>query len=201
MQVAELVCETNLPCECRQDWLAAGQSSHHARHLRDSFLHGSRLAHTIAGSEEGGYTLTRDFVVAMIEHFKAQKLIHKRFAFQILTQARISCSAPVSCYISCNKAMLHLMPSCTDSSVGLFPGIKHIGADLSGSARQTCPYPNLKALDTNCVRIAQHCHECRLEMHWQSCQRWLMSAFQTTSISLCVETHTGSSMTSAISLS
>jgi hypothetical protein len=46
-----------------------------------------------AGSEEAGYTLTLDFVVAMIEHFKAQKLIHKRFAFQILLQV---CAAPMA---------------------------------------------------------------------------------------------------------
>ena len=115
--------------------------------------------------------------------------------------ARISCSAPVSCYITSNEAMLHLMPSCREQLCGLIPGIRHIGANLSGSAKQTCPYPNLKALDTNYVRIAQHCHSCRLEMHWQSCQRWWMSVFQTTSISQCAETHTGSSMTSATSLS
>ena len=85
----------------------------------DSFLHGSKSAHTIAGSEEGRYTLTRDFVVAMIEHFKAQKLIHKRFAFQILTQACISCSAPVSCYMICNGPMLHLLPLCREHPCGL----------------------------------------------------------------------------------
>lgn len=44
----------------------------------------------IAGSEESGYTLTRDFAVAMIEHFKAQKLIHRRFAFQILLQVWVA---------------------------------------------------------------------------------------------------------------
>ena len=32
--------------------------------------------------------MTRDFVVAMIEYFKAQKLIHRRFAFQILLEVR-----------------------------------------------------------------------------------------------------------------
>ena len=29
----------------------------------------------------------------MIEHFKAQKLIHRRFAFQILLQVRVICKA------------------------------------------------------------------------------------------------------------
>ena len=40
-----------------------------------------------AGSEESGYEITRDFVVAMLEHLKAQKIIHRRFAFQIILQA------------------------------------------------------------------------------------------------------------------
>lgn len=35
---------------------------------------------------EGGYVLTRDFVVAMMDEFRAQRLIHKRFAFQILLE-------------------------------------------------------------------------------------------------------------------
>jgi hypothetical protein len=35
---------------------------------------------------EGGYTVTRDFVVAMMEEFRQQRLIHKRFAFQILLE-------------------------------------------------------------------------------------------------------------------
>jgi hypothetical protein len=30
--------------------------------------------------------LTRDFVVAMMEEFKQQRLIHRRFAFQILLE-------------------------------------------------------------------------------------------------------------------
>ena len=77
--------------------------------MAKSFLHGSEAAHFIAGSEEGGYTLTRDFVVAMIEHFKAQKLIHKRFAFQILMQARILYSVHVSNDNTCKDTVLHLL--------------------------------------------------------------------------------------------
>lgn len=53
-----------------------------------------------AGSEEAGYTLTLDFVVAMIEHFKAQKLIHKRFAFQILLQVCAAPTASTACLLS-----------------------------------------------------------------------------------------------------
>ncbi|KAI8470533.1 MAG: phosphatase 5-like protein [Monoraphidium minutum] len=36
----------------------------------------------------GGYVMTREFVVAMMEEFKQQRLIHRRFAFQILLEAR-----------------------------------------------------------------------------------------------------------------
>lgn len=36
----------------------------------------------------GGYTITEEFVLAMLEEFKEQRLIHRRFAFQILLQAR-----------------------------------------------------------------------------------------------------------------
>jgi hypothetical protein len=34
----------------------------------------------------GGYVITLDFVKEMLETFKDQKLIHRRFAFQILLQ-------------------------------------------------------------------------------------------------------------------
>eukprot|EP00775_Hariotina_reticulata_P007235 gene7235-7448_t len=36
----------------------------------------------------GGYVITLDFVKEMLETFKEEKLIHRRFAFQILLQAR-----------------------------------------------------------------------------------------------------------------
>ncbi len=39
-----------------------------------------------AGSEEEGYHLTRDFVIAMMEHFRRQKTIHRRYAFQIILE-------------------------------------------------------------------------------------------------------------------
>jgi DNA-directed RNA polymerase subunit N (RpoN/RPB10) len=45
-----------------------------------------RSAMMCTGNEEDGYTLTREFAVAMLERFKDQKLIHKRFAFQIILQ-------------------------------------------------------------------------------------------------------------------
>lgn len=34
------------------------------------------------GSDKEGYRITRDFVMAMIEAFRAQKTIHKRFAYE-----------------------------------------------------------------------------------------------------------------------
>lgn len=37
---------------------------------------------------QGGYTITEEFVLAMLAEFKAQRLIHRRFAFQILLQVR-----------------------------------------------------------------------------------------------------------------
>jgi hypothetical protein len=46
-----------------------------------------------AGSEEDGYRLTRDFVIAMMEHFRRQKTIHRRFAFQIVLEVRARAAA------------------------------------------------------------------------------------------------------------
>lgn len=37
---------------------------------------------------QGGYVITEEFVLAMLAEFKAQRLIHRRFAFQILLQVR-----------------------------------------------------------------------------------------------------------------
>jgi PPP5 TPR repeat region len=37
-----------------------------------------------AGNQEQGYTVTLEFVKAMIEHFRQEKLIHRRFAFEIV---------------------------------------------------------------------------------------------------------------------
>eukprot|EP00192_Tetraselmis_astigmatica_P004304 CAMPEP_0117655318 /NCGR_PEP_ID=MMETSP0804-20121206/4216_1 /TAXON_ID=1074897 /ORGANISM="Tetraselmis astigmatica, Strain CCMP880" /LENGTH=493 /DNA_ID=CAMNT_0005461663 /DNA_START=74 /DNA_END=1555 /DNA_ORIENTATION=- len=40
------------------------------------------------GSDEEGYTITLDFVKAMMEQFKQQGTIHKRFAFEIILEAQ-----------------------------------------------------------------------------------------------------------------
>ena len=37
----------------------------------------------------GGYTITEAFVQDMLQEFKEQRVIHRRFAFQILLQARM----------------------------------------------------------------------------------------------------------------
>ncbi|KAK9806971.1 hypothetical protein WJX72_009035 [[Myrmecia] bisecta] len=42
----------------------------------------------MSGDNEKGYQLTLDFAKAMLEHFREQKSIHRRFAFQIILQAR-----------------------------------------------------------------------------------------------------------------
>lgn len=34
----------------------------------------------------GGYVITEEFVRAMLQEFKEQRLIHRRFAFQILLE-------------------------------------------------------------------------------------------------------------------
>ncbi|KAF8063021.1 PAPP5 [Scenedesmus sp. PABB004] len=56
---------------------------------------------------EGGYVISLEFVKAMLEEFKAQRLIHKRFAFEILLKAR---------------ALLRELPSLVDVEV---PPDKH----------------------------------------------------------------------------
>lgn len=40
------------------------------------------------GSMQEGYKVTLDFIMAMLEYFKQQKKIHRRFAFQIVLEAR-----------------------------------------------------------------------------------------------------------------
>lgn len=40
------------------------------------------------GSDSEGYTITHDFVMAMLEEFKEQRVIHKRFAFEIIMKAQ-----------------------------------------------------------------------------------------------------------------
>lgn len=39
-----------------------------------------------AESEEGGYELDLEFIKAMMEEFREQRLVHKRFAFQIVLE-------------------------------------------------------------------------------------------------------------------
>ena len=48
------------------------------------------------GPAEGGYRLTLDFVKAMLQEFKEQRLIHKRFAFEILVQVGAADGAAAS---------------------------------------------------------------------------------------------------------
>ena len=93
----------------------------------------------------------------MIEHFKAQKLIHKRFAFQILTQACNSRSAPMIYYISCTCCLragnspegLWLASDTVDQTFPELPN-KHAptpSIGLAFSAQPSTP-PFLQARDT-----------------------------------------------------
>ena len=47
------------------------------------------LALCCAGGPEQGYILTLEFVMAMIETFKKQEKIHRRFAFQIVLEVHL----------------------------------------------------------------------------------------------------------------
>ncbi|KIY99524.1 protein phosphatase 5 [Monoraphidium neglectum] len=60
---------------------------------------------------EGGYVITRDFVVAMMDEFKQQRLIHRRFAFQILLQASLGLFSHTA------RALLRELPSLVDIPV------------------------------------------------------------------------------------
>ena len=48
-----------------------------------------------AGNSQEGFTITRDFVMAMLECFRKQQKIHRRFAFQILLE--VSCPPVMPC--------------------------------------------------------------------------------------------------------
>lgn len=48
------------------------------------------------GSNEEGYTIDLEFVEAMLKEFKEQRLVHKRFAFEILLKAQALFKAEAS---------------------------------------------------------------------------------------------------------
>jgi serine/threonine-protein phosphatase 5 len=53
---------------------------------------------------EGGTKVTEEFVNQLLEHYKAQKLLHRRYAFQILLDTRIYfMSQPTLVSITVNK--------------------------------------------------------------------------------------------------
>eukprot|EP00197_Chlamydomonas_leiostraca_P003143 CAMPEP_0202869786 /NCGR_PEP_ID=MMETSP1391-20130828/13229_1 /ASSEMBLY_ACC=CAM_ASM_000867 /TAXON_ID=1034604 /ORGANISM="Chlamydomonas leiostraca, Strain SAG 11-49" /LENGTH=507 /DNA_ID=CAMNT_0049550165 /DNA_START=71 /DNA_END=1594 /DNA_ORIENTATION=+ len=59
------------------------------------------------GSDAEGYTITHEFVLAMLDEFKAQRVVHRRFAFEIILKA---------------QEMFKAMPSLVDIAV---PEDKH----------------------------------------------------------------------------
>ena len=62
-------------------------------HLEDVFVEESYSGPRMQEDGEGGYVPTYDFVTAMIEQFKQQKLIHRRFILQILLDSHRVLSA------------------------------------------------------------------------------------------------------------
>ncbi|KAF6250888.1 phosphatase 5-like protein [Scenedesmus sp. NREL 46B-D3] len=72
----------------------------------------------------GGYVMTEEFVLAMLNEFKEQRLIHRRFAFQILLEAR---------------DLLRQLPSLVDIDI---PSDRHftVCGDLNGNPGPDNPY-------------------------------------------------------------
>lgn len=52
------------------------------------WLTAAAAAAAAAGDGEGGYVLTAEFVGEMMEAYRQQKSIHRRFAFQIILEAQ-----------------------------------------------------------------------------------------------------------------
>lgn len=65
-----------------------------------------------AGSNAEGYKITQEFVMAMLEEFKAQRVVHRRFAFEIILAA---------------QAMFKAMPSLVDIPVADVGGCVLVG--------------------------------------------------------------------------
>lgn len=55
--------------------------------LEDIVVEDSYKGPRMDSDGEGGYRLTRDFVVAMLEEFKEQRMVHRRFLLQIMLEA------------------------------------------------------------------------------------------------------------------
>jgi hypothetical protein len=41
----------------------------------------------LTGNDADGYTMTAEFVEAMLEEFRQQRVVHRRFAFEIILKA------------------------------------------------------------------------------------------------------------------
>ena len=62
-----------------------------------------------AGNSKDGYTLTLDFIMGMIECFRKQQKIHRRFAFQIVMEVWALCLCMQPSALSCPGALSRLM--------------------------------------------------------------------------------------------
>ena len=61
--------------------------------------------HADAGDLEEGFTVTPTFMQDMLQRFKEQKLIHRRYAFAIILQVRLSVSS--SLHTVLNQSFCH----------------------------------------------------------------------------------------------
>jgi hypothetical protein len=79
--------------------VAALTTLHAAPSPRHTHTHTHTRTHTHAHAEDGagGYVITEQFLKDMLQEFKEQRLIHKRFVFQILLQVRFVCVCVCVC--------------------------------------------------------------------------------------------------------
>ena len=86
----------------------------------------------MAGSHEEGYRINREFVLAMLEEFKAQRQIHPRFATEIVLAM---------------GAQLRELPTLVDV---------HIPNEASFTVCGVCGHPPTGSFDISKVHIAVH---------------------------------------------
>lgn len=73
-------------CRCVVDGFGA---------LAEDIASAKALVHLPAEDGAGGYVITEEFVKDMLKEFKEQRLIHRRFAFQILLEVGVLLQAAV----------------------------------------------------------------------------------------------------------
>ena len=84
-----------------------------------------------AGNAEAGYSVTLDFFTAMVEAFKAGRMLHKRFAFEIVLQAQRIFKCPLPLTHTCIVLVWSLRPRCRACTLGL---LSHSKLELDSAA-------------------------------------------------------------------